>query len=71
MSKISLLAYAVLISVASLLIATVLYLAFLGWPVMKYNLVQKWTGTDPNMMIEVLKFNECLNPLPMEELNER
>lgn len=53
--------------ITSIVIFTI-YLAALGWPVLKYQLVSKWTGTEPNMMIEVLQFNECLNPLPMKDI---
>lgn len=55
---------------SSIVIFTI-YLAALGWPVLKYRIVQSWTGLEqPNQMVSVLKFNEGLDPLPMDALDD-
>ena len=61
------LAYTALYFIVSMVILTTLYLASLGWPVLKYNLATKWMGATPAEVVEVIKFNRGREPLPMEE----
>lgn len=64
-------AHAFLFLFLTSIVVFTIYLAALGWPVLKYRIVQSWTGVqEPNQMMSVLKFNEGLKPLPMDSMDD-